>query len=507
MKKATVIGSGFSGISAASFLARDGWDVTVVERHDTPGGRARQMEIDGFSFDMGPSWYWMPDVFDEYFQKLGSDRSVFYDLTRLDPSYSVYWSDDKWTIPADYQQLCQLFEDIEPGSSERLSDFLKEAAFKYEAGMKNLVFKPGLSLTEFMDSAVFKGVMRLDIFTSMRKHIRRYFKNTRLQQLLEFPVLFLGAMPDNIPALYSLMNYADIKLGTWYPRGGMYAVVEGMVALAKQLGVKFVYSTDVTKIEVDESTHTAHGVHLSSGVSVKFFESDVIVATGDYNHVEQQLLEPRYRNYSTLYWEKKVMAPSCLLFFVGLNKRLKNIHHHSLFFDVDFNQHGEEIYKDPQWPKEPLFYVCAPSQTDVTVAPDNCENLFFLVPIASGLSGDTEDCRKPYFEKICSRFEQKIGQEIKNSIVVLKSYGLQNFVDDYNAFKGNAYGLANTLNQTANLKPSCRNKKVKNLFYAGQLTVPGPGVPPSLISGEVVARLIQKVCGKDISKAKMTTLS
>lgn len=490
LKNVVVIGSGFAGLSAATYLAKQGHKVLVIEKHDKPGGRARNFSSAGFTFDMGPSWYWMPDVFERYFNNFGKSVSDYYHLERLDPSYRVYWEDNSHDVPADMNELERFFESIEKGSSEKLRSFLSEAAFKYNIGVGKLVYKPGLSIREFADIDVVKGISRLDVFTSMKNHVGKYFKHPKLIQLMEFPVLFLGALPANIPALYSLMNYADMKLGTWYPQGGMYSIVQAMHQLALENGVIFQFKTDAKKIEVENGRAT--GVRVEANGNEEFFPADIIVGAADYHFIESQLLPEESRSYSEKYWDKKTMAPSCLIFYVGLNKKLKNITHHSLFFDVDFDSHGNEIYEEPQWPADPLFYVCAPSITDGTVAPEGNENLFFLIPVATGLKGDDEELRKKYFEKIVTRFENKIGESVKDSIIFLKSYATADFVHDYNAYKGNAYGLANTLMQTAILKPSIKSKKVNNLYYTGQLTVPGPGVPPSLISGEVVAGVIKK---------------
>ncbi|MEO6539033.1 MAG: phytoene desaturase family protein [Ferruginibacter sp.] len=495
MNKVVVIGSGFAGMSAATFMAKAGWDVTVLEKHGLPGGRARKFSEQGFTFDMGPSWYWMPDVFERYFNSFDKKTADYYLLSRLSPSYRVYYSDGPLNIPSDYGALQSLFESLEKGAAIKLDAFLEEAEYKYEVGINKLVYKPGRSLNEFIDVDLAKGILRLDVFTSMKKHISKYFKHPKLVQLMEFPVLFLGALPQNIPALYSLMNYADIKLGTWYPGGGMYAVVAGMHRLAMELGVKFCFENEVTGIVVDKTLASSVTAlkRSSNGLPEKCsYDADVVIGAADYHFIESELLPENCRSYTEKYWDTRVMAPSCLIFYVGLNKKLKNMVHHSLFFDVDFDKHGQEIYDQPKWPAEPLFYVSATSVTDENVAPANCENLFFLIPVAAGLRGDTEKLRDEYFIKIIERFQRRVGEEVINNIVFKKSYAVSDFVTDYNAYKGNAYGLANTLRQTAILKPSLKSKKVNNLFYTGQLTVPGPGVPPSLISGEVVAKEVLK---------------
>lgn len=491
MKKAVVIGAGFSGLSAATFLAKEGWNVSIIEKHAMPGGRARKFSSHGFTFDMGPSWYWMPDVFERYFACFGKKVADYYSLIRLDPSYRIYWEKKFIDVPADYDQLKILLERMEPGSAVKLQSYLKQAQYKYEVGMHRLVQKPGQSWTELIDADVIKGIFKLDVFSSMRKHVYKYFKNQQLRQWLEFPVLFLGALPQHIPALYSLMNFADIKSGTWYPENGIYSVVQAMYDLAMEKSVQFFFNENVTAIKAVGNIVNKIETIDEPG-NKKVYEADVVIASADYHFVEANLLPAHLRSYSEAYWNKRVLAPGCLLYYVGLNKKINNLQHHSLFFDADFEKHGHEIYVSKQWPDDPLFYVCATSVSDKKVAPYGCENLFFLIPVASGLTGDTEELRDKYFKKIFSRFQKKIDENLSENIIYKKSFGPQDFVYNYNAYKGNAYGLANTLMQTAFLKPSCRSKKVKNLFYTGQFTVPGPGVPPSLISGEVVANEVLK---------------
>ena len=489
-----IVGSGFAGLSAASFMAKAGWDVTVIEKNSTPGGRARQLNEQGFTFDMGPSWYWMPDVFENYFEKFGRKVSDYYSLHRLDPSYRIYWKDGFTDVPADYDAFKKMAEEFEPGASIQLNKYLNEAKFKYDVGINKLVHKPGRSLSEFFDGDIFKGIFRLDVFTSIKKHIARYFKDPRLRQLMEFPVLFLGALPENTPALYSLMNYADIKGGTWYPEGGMYSVVNAMYKLALELGVKFYFNEEARQICIHRNV--AQTVVTSRCV----YEADIIISGADYQFTEEKLLPAEYRSYSKTYWNKRVMAPSCLLYFVGLNKKLKNIVHHSLFFDVPFEQHATEIYSKPKWPTDPLFYVSMNSVSDASVAPTGCDNMVLLVPIASGLEGDSEGIREKYFQQIVHRMEKHTGQSILEAVIYKKTFSVSDFASEYNSFRGNAYGLANTLMQTALFKPSCKSKKVKNLFYTGQLTVPGPGVPPCLISGEVVANEVIKEFDRPVKK-------
>ena len=484
-RKIIVIGSGISSLSAASFLSKEGNDVTIIEKNKQIGGRARKFEIDGFTFDMGPSWYWMPDVFEDFYNKFDHTTSDFYNLERLDPSYRVYWKDDSITdVPADMKALEQWFEDHEKGSALKLRSFLKDAEVKYKVGMQDLVYKPSMSVFEFANAKVLKGLLNMNLFSSFGKFIRSYFSNEKIIGLLEFPVLFLGAMPNETPALYSLMNYADIKLGTWYPQGGMHKFVEAFEKIAKENNVKFVTGEEVISLK------KVNRVVKTVVTNKKEYSADIVISGADYHHTDKKLLNG-HANYSNKYWDKRVMAPSCLLFYVGVNKKLKDIQHHNLFFDESLEQHGIEIYKDPQWPSAPLFYVCAPSVTDDSVAPKGSENLFFLIPIAPNLN-DNEETREKYFNILLNRFKKKTGNDISANIVYKKSFCIEDFKNEYNAFKGNAYGLANTLRQTAILKPSLRNKNLDNFYYTGQLTVPGPGVPPSIVSGEVVAKYVLK---------------
>ncbi|MFN0214115.1 MAG: phytoene desaturase family protein [Saprospiraceae bacterium] len=487
MKKVVVIGSGFSGLAAACCLASDGFNVTVLEKNDSLGGRARQFSAKGFVFDMGPSWYWMPDVFESFFALFNKKVSDYYDLVRLDPSYQVFFGvNDRVEIPAKMAELETLFEQIEPGSAVNLRKFLKEAEYKYRVGMGQFVHKPSHSIWEFADKRVLFSLFRLQMFSSMSQHVRKLFKNQKVIKLLEFPVLFLGATPQKTPALYSLMNYADMALGTWYPMGGMFKIVEGMAALASELGVEIKVNQEVAKLETAKGKVVA--AITKDGTR---YAADAFVGSADYHHIESKLLNAEHRNYSKKYWDKRVMAPSSLLWYLGVNKRIEGLKHHNLFFDEDFSLHSEEIYTSPKWPSKPLFYVSAASVTDPGLAPDGCENLFLLIPVAAGLE-DSPEIRQQYFDVIMERLEQHTGQSIRPHIVFERSYAHADFVQDYHAFRGNAYGLANTLLQTAFLKPKMKNRHLSNFWYTGQLTTPGPGVPPSLISGQVVATEVKK---------------
>ena len=485
-QRVLVIGAGFAGLAAATSLADKGYDVTILEKNEMTGGRARVFHADGFTFDMGPSWYWMPDVFETYFARFGKKPADYYNLVRLDPSYTVVFGPDEAVdLPAGLDNIEALFESVEPGSGPKLREFLRQASYKYQVGINKFVWKPSRSVTEFLSLKLLYDVTRLDVFQSFAAHARKFFKHPRLLEIVEFPVLFLGATPENTPAMYSLMNYAEMALGTWYPMGGMHEIVRAMTRLAEEKGVKILLNQTVRKIDVVNGKATQ--VITNQGI----FETDVVVAGADYNHVETTLVTPENRNYDDAYWSRRVMAPSSLLFYVGVNKRIPRLQHHNLFFDADFKRHAQEIYETPRWPTKPLFYASAPSKTDPGVAPEGCENLFLLIPVAPDLTDD-DATRERYFDLIMDRLETYVGEKVRDHIVFKRSYAHSDFKRDYNAFRGNAYGLANTLMQTAILKPSLKNKRVNNLFYTGQLTVPGPGVPPSLISGLVVADEVVK---------------
>lgn len=482
MKKVIIIGSGFSSLSASCYLAKAGFEVEVFEKNSTVGGRARQLIKDGFTFDIGPSWYWMPDIFDKFFADFGKKTSDYYQLDKLNPAYKVFFEDDIVTIGDCLDKICEEFERLEPGSGVHLKNFIGQAQENYDIAINKVVLRPGLSPLELVTK---ETVLRVDqFFKTVSQEVRKRFKNPKLVSTLEFPVLFLGAKPCNTPSFYSFMNFADFGLGTWHPRGGMYEIIKAMKSLAEELGVKIHVDSPASKIIVSDKEVLGIRSHGKNHLA------DYVVSGADYHHSET-LLDEKHRQYSEDYWEKKTYAPSSLLFYTGFDKKLENIEHHNLFFDTDFEKHAQEIYDEPQWPSEPLFYANFPSVTDASMAPNGCETGFFLVPIAPGLE-DTPQLREQYFDIIMDRFEKRTRQHIKDSIIFKESFCVNDFVEQYNSYKGNAYGLANTLRQTAFLRPNLKSSKVRNLFFTGQLTVPGPGVPPSLISGKLVSDLIIK---------------
>ena len=480
-KNIIIIGSGFSSISAACYLAKAGHTVQILEKNSTPGGRARQFKKDGFTFDIGPSWYWMPDVFEKFFGDFDRKVSDYYTLEKLDPGYEVYFDQmESIKIGDTLEKIYTAFEAEEKGSAVKLKKFIKKAEDNYNIAIKDLVYRPGISPLELVTPATVKKVGYF--LSTIKKEVTKEFKNERLAQILQFPVLFLGAKPSNTPAFYNFMNFADFGLGTWHPEKGMYSVVEGMVQMAKELGVQFNTNQNVETICVENGKAT--GV-IANGVPI---DADVVVSGADYNHSES-LLKPKERGYTDAYWDKKVFAPSSLLFFIGLDKKVENVSHHTLFFDVDFDAHARSIYDTPEWPKDPLFYGNFPSITDSTMAPEGKEACFLLIPIGPGIE-DTQEMRDQYFDMVIERLEHLTKQSIKEAILFKESFCVNDFVSEYNSYKGNAYGMANTLLQTAFLRPKLKSKKIENLFFTGQLTVPGPGVPPALISGKLVASLV-----------------
>ena len=481
--KVLIIGSGFASLAASCYLAKDGYEVVIYEKNDRIGGRARQFKKEGFTFDMGPSWYWMPDVFERFFGDFGKTPEDYYHLDKLNPAYSVtFGKNDKIVIPDTLEKIYEVFEAEERGSSVKLKQFIDKARSNYEISIKDLVYRPGVSPLELVTPETVKKIGQF--FSTISRDVRKEFSNNKLIQILEFPVLFLGAKPSDTPSFYSFMNYADFGLGTWHPRGGMYKVIEGMEQLAISLGVTFNTSSPVEKINIENGTVSSVIINGNS------IPADLVLSGADYHHSEK-LIHEKYRQYSENYWENRTFAPSSLLFFVGFSKKLNNIEHHNLFFDVNFETHAKDIYDEPKWPEEPLFYANFTSVTDQGSAPVNGENGFFLIPLAPGLE-DTVQLREKYFDKIITRFEKLTDQSVRKDILFKESFCVNDFVQEYNSYKGNAYGMANTLLQTAFLRPKLKSSKVKGLYFTGQLTVPGPGVPPSLISGKLVAGLINK---------------
>jgi len=486
-KKIAVIGSGFSGLSAAAYAAKSGNEVHVFEKHPQPGGRARQFKTEtGYVFDMGPSWYWMPDIIEGFFADFGFKVSDFFKLVSLDPQFEMVFSEEKVTVPEKNEDIRELFEKIEQGAGKKYDKFMQSAQFKYEVGMKDFVTKPCYNWLEFASLKIAGSAVKLNLLSDFRKYVSGYFADPKLRSLMEFPVIFLGASPQNIPALYSLMNYGGYVLGTKYPMGGFYQLVLAMKEVAEKQGVTFHFNHDVQKI------NTENGKVNSITANGKDYEFDAVIASSDYHHTET-LIPKSLRNYNDAYWKTRTFAPSCLIYYLGVKGKIPHLKHHTLFFENDLDNHIDCIYLNKKWPSKPLFYTCCPSKTDPDVAPEGCENLFLLLPLAPGIH-DEESLREKYLREMLERIEKHTGEtDLISRIEYKRSYCVSDFISDYNAYQGNAYGLSNTLSQTAVLKPKIKNRKIRNLFYTGQLTVPGPGVPPSVISGKIVGIEVSKL--------------
>lgn len=484
MASVGIIGGGLSSLYASCVLAKAGLQVELFEKNSSIGGRSRTFQAEGFTFDMGPSWYWMPDLIDSCFEYLNEDRSKYYSLSRLEKAYQVFWKDQTNTIiPSEKNKLKSLFDSFEKNGGQKLDAFLTEAEEKYRIA-KPLMQKPGEKLKEVATTEVLSNIFKMDVFKSVDKAVNNKFSSEKARSILRFPVLFLGEMPNKIPALYTLMNHADLNLGTWYPEGGMSALAKALEKIAIDNGVQIKFNSNVE--QVLSSKGKVSGIKTSDGVH----SFDYVISGADYHFTEQNLIPKSERRYSEAYWNKRKMAPSSLIYYLGIDKEISGLEHHNLFFDESLDEHGKTIYDNKKWPENPLFYACAPSKTDKGVAPTGKENLFLLMPLATDID-DPEEKREEYLNIMIERIEKHTGTSIKDDIIYKRSYCVSDFKNDYNSFQGNAYGLANTLNQTANLKPKMRSK-LKGLFFCGQLTVPGPGVPPSLLSGKMAAELILK---------------
>lgn len=491
MKKAVIIGSGFSSLSAACYMAKAGYRVFVFEKNGSTGGRARQLHRDGFRFDMGPTFYWMPDIFESFFSDFNAKPSDFYQITRLDPGYEIYFAEnDSLKQCAEINELKQTFEELESGSGVFLENFIETARFNYRVAIDRVVYKPGKSPLELVMP---ETVSRIPQFlTSLHHTVSKNIKNERLRQMIEFPVLFLGAKPSDTPSFYRFMNYADMVLGSWHVKGGMIEVINAMQRVASSMGAEICINSPVTEIR------TIDGRATGVVVNQEFIAADVVISGADYHHTEL-LLPTHQRNYTQKYWSRKTFAPSAILYYIGFDKRVDNVSHHTLFFDTSFSEHASCIYDTAKWPEKPMFYASFPSKTDPSLAPAGQEVAIVLIPLAAGLM-DTDQVRQKYLEQVIERMEKLTGQELKNHILFTQSYAATDFVNDYNAYKGNAYGLANTLMQTAFLKPKVYNKQIENLFYTGQLTVPGPGVPTAIISGKIAAQCALSYLDSKIKK-------
>lgn len=484
-KHVVIIGGGFGGLSASALLAKQGFKVTLLEKNKDLGGRARVWKQDGFSFDMGPSWYLMPEVYEKFFAIFGKKSSDYYELKRLDPSYRIFFGkDEKIDISTDPKQNEILFDSFEEKGGEKFRKYLDFSKYQYDISMKSFIYKDYPNLLSFFDKELLKVGPKLKVFESMERYVHRFFNSDKARKVLLYNIVFLGGSPKITPAIYSVMAHADFNLGVWYPLKGFGAIVNAMTQIAKEQGVQFKTNCIVKKIVVNKSG-IAEKVLTNRGE----IKADVVLANADYSFVETSLLDNKFQSYPLSYWKKKTIAPSGFILYLGLNKKIKNLAHHNLFLANDWVNHFDEIFKNPSWPENPSYYVCAPSKTDPSVAPKNYENIFILVPIASGIK-DTKKMREQFSKKIVNHLEELIEENIEESIILKRTFSLNDFKDDYNAFQGTALGLTHTLLQTAVFRPKNKSQKVKNLYYTGQYTLPGTGVPMVIISSEIVTKKI-----------------
>jgi len=491
-RSAVIIGAGFGGLTAASLLALSGWEVTVIEKNSSPGGRARVWKEKGFTFDMGPSWYLMGEVFDKYFAHFGKKTSDYYNLIRLDPYYQVFFEKHpSVTITPRLSETSSLFESFEPGGGKKLGEYLAGAKYKYDVALNEFLYVDYRSIFQFINRRMITEGLKLRIHNSLGRFVSRYFSDKRAQQILEYAVVFLGNSPANAPALYSIMSHVDLSLGVFYPHGGIGSVVDAFVKLAESLGVEFRYNTEAEKIV------THNGKFEKVVTNNGEYPADSCLVNADYAHAETVLLSDNDRSFSSRYWNKRVVAPSMFIAYLGIDRKIGQLSHHNLYFADDWDRHFDTIFKKPSWPDNPCYYLSAPSRTDASVAPEGCENLFLLVPIAPGLP-DTPEIREEYFNKTIAHIEKTAGINIHDGIVVKRIYSINDFSDDYHALKGSALGIAHTIGQTAIFRPPHRSKKIKGLYYTGQFTHPGVGVPMTVISSEVIAKEMIKDAGGTI---------
>lgn len=487
-KKIVIIGAGFGGLSAAALLAKQGHDVLVLEKNEQPGGRASVYKEKGFTFDLGPSWYLMPDVFEKFFAQFGAKPEDFFKLQRLDPAYRIFFGkDDHVDLASDLQKNMALFEQIEPGAAAELTRYLAQSKYQYDVSMQDFLYRDYTSLLQFFNRRMLTEGRKLHVFESLDAYTRRYFKNDKLRKILEYSMVFLGGAPKNTPAIYSLMSHIDFNLGVWYPQGGITQVVQALEKLAISYGAKFQYNSPVDSIEVADKT--AKYVVVNG----ERIPADIVVANADYHHVETKLLEKNNQTYPESYWQKRTLAPSAFILCLGYDRKITGLQHHSLFFDHDWMRHFDAIFENPGWPEFPSYYVSCASKTDATIVPPGGEALFVLVPVAAGLE-DTDELRATYTEKILNHLGGLLGQDLHGA-VVQKIISHCDFKELYNAYQGTALGLSHTLMQTAIFRPRHQSKKVSNLYYTGQYTHPGIGMPMCLISSQLVAEKINEQYG------------
>ncbi len=485
-----IIGSGVGGLATAGLLAKQGYSVEVFEKNEQLGGRLSVLKKDGFTFDMGPSWYLMPDIFEQFFGLMGEKVEDYLDLRHLSPSYRIFFKDDgavRDFFP-DVEKNRPTFEAMEPGSAQKLDAYLLKAKRSYEVSKQWFLYKNYDSITDFF---TWRGMIegsRLPVIRSMHSYVSGQFVSEQVQKVLEYQLVFLGTSPYQAPALYSLMNHIDFNVGVFYPMGGMGELTSALVRMAEKHGVTFHLNVPVHEIVVEQGR--AVGVRLGDG---RIVEADVVVSNADIAFTEQFLLAEAHRDHSKEYWDSRTMSPSAYLLYLGVKGKIPQLLHHNLIFCKDWKQNFAEIFDEATWPNDPSIYVSMTSVTDPTVAPPDHENIVVLVPIAPDLRYTPADLAR-YQEKTLATIAEVMKiEDFQERIVSKTTFCVKDFAERYNSFKGSALGLAHTLRQTAVFRPNNISKKVKGLYYVGANTNPGIGVPMCLISAELVLKRLEGI--------------
>ena len=481
----TVVGGGFGGLSTACYLAGDGADVTLLEQHDELGGVAGRIETDGFRIDTGPSWYLMPDTFERFFGHFGRRPEQYYDLTRLDPHYRIFWKDgDRVDVPDDPEAIAELFESYEDGAGDAFRSYLDEAERAYGIGVEEFVYRDRSRLRDCLDPRLLRAARGVTLMDSMSEYVGDHFDHPKLRQLVQYTLVFLGGAPHNTPAIYTLMSHVDFNLGVYHPTGGIASVVDGMAELATELGVEIETGEGVTGLDPKQGAidvGTASGRH----------RADTVVANANPYHVERDLLPEGRSEYGESYWDSRTYAPSAFLMYLGVEGDAEPLEHHTLVLPTDWDAHFESIFEDPAWPEDPAYYVNVPSRTDPTMAPEGHEAVVVLVPIAAGLDDD-ERTRQRFREQVIDDLEAHTGADLRDRIALERTACVSDFGSRFGAPRGTALGLAHTLRQTGPFRPSIRSSTADSLYYTGSYTSPGIGVPMCLVSGEHTASAVRE---------------
>jgi len=489
-KKVIIVGGGIGGLATACLLAKKGYKVSLVEKNERLGGRANLFVEKGFVFDMGPSWYMMPEIFEHFFTLMGEKIVDHLTLKRLSPSYRIFLKSEKkhYDFYSDLEKTIATFESIERGSGEVLRNYMDITKRQYEVARDEFMFKNYDSVFDFFNKRVMTEGRKLPLFSKVQSLVNSKFKSEILRKVMQYQTILLGTAPGDAPGIYTLMNYVDFVQGVWYPEGGIYKVIEALERIAIKNGVEIQTNSPVQSINAQNGIVT--GISLEDG---REMIADIVVSNADIVHTDQKLLEKRYQQKSPRYWDKRLMAPSAFILYLGVDGEIPSLQHHNLLFSERWEENFKQIFKKPEWPTDPSLYVCAPSKSDPTVAPKGKENLFVLVPVAAGLQHNDEFLEK-YASFVIKQMQENMDiPDLRERIIYKKIYAVKDFIKDYNAFKGSALGLAHTLSQTAIFRPNNINKKLKGLYYVGAGTNPGIGMPICLISAELVYKRIEGI--------------